>query len=152
MLLQKVEQFKHIEKDTYMKCLILMHPKYPKLWSQIKLHKQNNPIRPIMFFKNTLGETITKIINKNLPRLLNYKFEYSTSHRKELIDVLAEMQLTNDSLLVSFDVVNLYTNIPVEEYLIIFNENIKESNLTQKNANNRNNKGSSKSEFFHNQR
>jgi hypothetical protein len=103
-----------IQKNQKWK-LINLNPQPPTLRTFIKLHKPNNPIRPIINWHNTpaynLAKHIVKLLNENiqLPNSFNIR------NMNTLIEDLEHTQIDETTSPCSFDITNMYTNIPQDE-------------------------------------
>jgi hypothetical protein len=92
------------------------------LYGLPKIHKQSVPLRPVLAAYNTAPFKLSKWLVKILtPFSIN---EYSLKNSYHFAEVIADSQLDlKDSVLVSYDVESLFTNIPVTETInIIINE------------------------------
>lgn len=108
-----------IFNDNDRKSVINMKPKPPTLKSLIKIHKIDKPIRPIVNFKNAP----TYKIAKKLATLLNHKLElqntYTIKNNIDLVSKIKNLKIHNNETLISLDIKNLYTNIPIKETIDI---------------------------------
>ena len=98
-----------------------------KLYETIKVHKQGNPARPVVSMIDTpeynLAEFVDQIIKPYIP---NQFMLDSTFH---LLDKLKEFSPSPHQIMISFDVVSLFTNVPLEETInMIGNYIYKENN------------------------
>lgn len=101
------------------KCMIL-----PKMYGNIKTHKDNK-IRPITSNSgNTVGAQLNSILNEMLTRIFPVKSRHilNSSEMKNFID---NTVLPEEHILVSFDAVSMFTNIPTGLILKIVNKNLK---------------------------
>lgn len=111
-IINKLERNQKIE-SKFAKLLIIEDPVAPKAYGLPKTHKPGIPIRPIV---STIGSPCYKI-SKYLcsilkPMTLNSQYNIKNSFcLKEQLD---KMVLGQDDVLVSFDVVSLFTNIPLQ--------------------------------------
>lgn len=103
---------------------VVMNPQAPRLRSQPKIHKDGCPIRPIVNAINSPGYKLTKKLHDILKK--NYTFEnsFSIKNRSELINSINDLTIPNSAIFASFDIVNLYTNIPWRETLLIIQKNL----------------------------
>lgn len=93
--------------------LVTRNPITPRIYGLPKLHKQNIPLRPIV---STINSPVYKL-SKYLIQSLKYLTDNSTYNIKnsfQLKSILDTVTLKPDDILVSFDVVSLFTNIPVD--------------------------------------
>ena len=87
--------------------------KIPLLYGLPKLHKPGVPLRPIVSFVNSPSYNLSKY----LVHLLSPLVGSSSSHVRNSEDFARfarDLHLRDDDLLVSYDVVLLFTNVPVE--------------------------------------
>jgi len=97
----------------------------PQFYCLPKIHKENNPGRPIVSGNNSPTENLSKFVDKHLRPLVQNVPTYiqDTTHFLRKLNEI-ELQKPNPSdpnyhkpLLVTLDVKSLYTNIPHEEGL-----------------------------------
>ena len=98
-----------------------------KLYGTMKVHKQSNPARPVVSMIDTPEYNLAKFLDQIIkPYIPNQFMLDSTFH---LLDKLKELSPFPDQIMVSFDVVSLFTNVPLEETInIIGNYIYKENN------------------------
>jgi hypothetical protein len=89
-----------------------MIPKAPHLYGTIKLHKEHKPIRPIVNWRDNPGYKLTKYIATQLSEKLQLPYVYDVKDSIELIHNLENLQTDENTKLCSFDVTNMYRNIP----------------------------------------
>jgi hypothetical protein len=95
--------------------LKVMNASIPNLYGQIKLHKLEKSIRPVVANYTSptskLDKAITNIITKELMYIPNHTINDSI----ELTRELNGLAVTETHILASFDIVNLYANVPILE-------------------------------------
>lgn len=112
-------------EDNEIRKLIQTNPSAPFLRSQPKLHKKDLPVRVIVNYRNAptypLARHMLKIITEN------YKLENDKTIRNttQLIQHIKNIQVPDSATLLSFDVENMYTNIPVTETINIIQTNLQ---------------------------
>jgi hypothetical protein len=104
-----------------------MNPTAPSLHGTIKLHKPNTPIRPKINRKNAPAYELVKKLTKALHNYLNLPYTYNVCKSNHLMTDLNTIELNNDTRTCSFDIENMYTNIPTKDIINIIN-NILEIN------------------------
>ena len=90
----------------------------PRLYELPKIHKEGVPLRSIV---SNIGAS-TYQLSKQLSGFLNPLTGKSAHHVKNsfhFIEILKSLKIKPDDLMVSFDVVSLFTKVPVEESLIL---------------------------------
>ena len=105
-----------------------MNPKLPELYSLPKLHKPNTPMRPIVTFINTPTEKLSKCINNFFSKIIQYKPKHAVLNSKEITNEISNTTLPKSYILASFDITNLYTNVPLQDTIDI-TKNILKDNL-----------------------
>ena len=100
-----------IDNDT-LEYLIPEKPRAGRFYLLPKIHKENNPGRPIVSANGHPTEKISEFVDYHL----RSHVEALSSHIKDTTDYLRKMESLNplppDTILVSMDVTSLYTNIP----------------------------------------
>lgn len=94
---------------------------FPKMYLLPKIHKNNIPLRPIVSFIGSPVYQLTKYLSK----LINYAFdkdEFYTKNSFEIVTHLQGFQIPPNYVLVSLDVVSLFTNIPTDLTIKILTE------------------------------
>jgi hypothetical protein len=95
--------------------LTIMNPKSPQLYGLTKIHKDNNPMRPVVSYVNSPAYLLAKYLNTLILEVTQFKPKYGLKNSMELCQYLKEQTPPKNALLVSFDVKSLFTNVPVEE-------------------------------------
>ncbi|XP_075162990.1 uncharacterized protein LOC142235613 [Haematobia irritans] len=84
--------------------------KSPELYGLPKIHKEGTPLRPISSSMNVPCYQLSKYIGSILKNIIS--IEYNTVNSLNLKQKLKSVILEDDDIIVSFDVVSLFTNIP----------------------------------------
>ena len=94
------------------------------LYGNVKTHKQNYPLRPIISQVLTptyqLAKTLNSIITPYMPS------KYSLKSTNEFIDLIHSNQ--NTGILASLDVVSLFTNVPIDTTIDIILKHVYNNN------------------------
>lgn len=83
----------------------------PKFYGLPKIHKDGCPLRPITSTMGAVGYQVSNIFHLIL-KIVFPRTEYHIKDSYELIKFLKEVRLCSYDVLVSFDVVSMYTSIP----------------------------------------
>ncbi|XP_065356466.1 uncharacterized protein LOC135962995 [Calliphora vicina] len=83
----------------------------PELYGLPKIHKDGIPLRPISASMKVPCYSLSKYIGTILRNIVSPK--YNIQNSVELKRKLESVSLENDDIMVSFDVVSLFTNIPI---------------------------------------
>jgi hypothetical protein len=90
-----------------------MNPKAPNIRALIKLHKPNAPIRPIVNWQHAPAYKLARYISDKLKAILELPYTFNIKNSQQLINDLCNTTEYNQNLrLASFDITNMYTNIP----------------------------------------
>jgi hypothetical protein len=101
------------------KYLMQIKPQAPNMNVRIKLHKENEPIRPVV--NNTQAPTykIAKYRNKWLPSQIQLYNTYITHNSTQLATELKKLNINEYSRMITLDIKDLYVNIPIKEIIRI---------------------------------
>ena len=100
-----------------------------RLYGLAKVHKNNVPVRPVLSMPGSAYYKVAEYIAKCLSVIPECKINAST---KIICDSLKTMKLGDDEEIVSFDVVSLYTNVPVMEAIDVCTEKLYECPVDQR--------------------
>ena len=97
------------------KKLLLMNPKTPLLYCLPKLHKTYCPARPVLSYIGSPASDLSSWLASTLPTLIDFSEPFAIKYSFPLTHKLSKVPLTPTSLLVSFDVSNLFPSIPPDD-------------------------------------
>lgn len=117
--------------DCQIKNLQVKNPTIPRLYGLPKIHKPNIPIRPIVAFNNAPAYKVSKFLNYFVRKHFTFENNRSVKNTSELVNKIQHSEIRNNSRLISFDVTNLFTNVPVQETIDIVTANLLKSKLTK---------------------
>jgi hypothetical protein len=83
------------------------------------LHKQGNPIRPVVNNINEPAYKLAKYLAKTLQEHIQLKYQYNVKNLTTLAHDLTHMKINDKHRLITFDIKDLYVNIPTKETLKI---------------------------------
>jgi hypothetical protein len=92
------------------------HSKPLHLYGLPKIHKPDIPLRPIVSSNGSPCYALAGFLHKILAPLVSNTDSF-VKNSEHFIQLLKDINLRNGDILVSFDVVSLFTNVPVEEVL-----------------------------------
>jgi hypothetical protein len=99
----------------------------------IKIHKTESPIRPVVNWKNAPAYKLAKMLVGVLQTHTLLPYGFNVKNTTHLISDLTDIPYDHNLRLASFDITNMYTNIPTNELLRILNsacnKNYIEENL-----------------------
>ncbi|KFD68190.1 hypothetical protein M514_19672 [Trichuris suis] len=106
--------------------------KCPELYCLPKIHKPGNPFRPIISNVGSATSGIGSYVSRIIRPLTGNK-NSSTLNSKEFVRQIREIELQEDDMLVSYDVKDLFTSIPLSyTYNIIFEALDTDSSLKER--------------------
>ena len=113
-LFQNLYYNDYVTKKQYNN-LTNFHPNCPIFYGIPKIHKPNNPLRPIVSQINGPTSRVSKYVDKLLTVAEN-QIPYLLKDTTAFLNLIENhKQVTPNTLLVTLDVTSLYTNIPQEE-------------------------------------
>jgi hypothetical protein len=89
-----------------------MNPRAPHIHGTIKLHKQENPVSTIVNWKVSPGYKLVKHLNIILNNTLQLPNAFNVQNTNILAQSLNQIEINENTQLCSFDIENMYTNIP----------------------------------------
>lgn len=104
------------------------YSKPPHIYGVPKIHKNEVPLRPIVSSINSPNYELSKFL---LP-ILNPLFGYENSHIKnsyDFINILNETVIHKNDHIVSYDVISLFTNIPIDEMMTVIKTKLENDNM-----------------------
>ena len=117
---------KYFKKVTNYQELILSGSQPGKLYGIAKVHKTNVPLRPVVPTVGTpeykLAKYLDNLIKPHIPDT------YLLRSTENFIERLKECPCNNKNTMVSFDVVSLFTNVPLAETIELVIERLYDNN------------------------
>lgn len=80
----------------------------------IKNHKNNTPLRPIVNTRSSMGYTAAKYVTSLLTQVRDEGSKYNVLNSRQACEKLKQTNILPDEKFYSFDIVSMFTNIPVE--------------------------------------
>lgn len=111
---------KYLKKIENSSSLIPSGSQPGKLYGMAKIHKQNVPLRPVVSMIQTPEYHLAKFLDSIIKPYIPDK--YLLRSTEEFIEKLKQIPCNNSKTVVSFDVVSLYTNVPLTETIDIIIE------------------------------
>jgi hypothetical protein len=120
--------FNYKNNINYHTRLYPFKPAAPKLTGLPKIHKPNIPIRPLINFKTAPTYHIAKIIDKILRSKIKLNNTYNVKNGYETILKLQQIKANSNTKMVSYDISNMYTNIPINKTIKIIKNTLEKQN------------------------
>ena len=134
-LIKILKRFKEYEYISYYEYLKL-YPDYfdmPRVYALIKVHRINNPARlicpytehPLSKFSKFISDLITPIIKTS---------KYSLKDSRQFVGEIQKLKLNDNDIMVSLDIVNLFTNVPISFTLNIIENKLNSDRKFKRNS------------------
>ena len=131
--LTKLNKDSKIKEDQY-KYLYPTSEATPRLHNTPKIHKANNPLRPIVDYTGSIGYNTSKALADLLGPLVSIT-EHHVKNSKELAEELSSFTLEQEDIFTSHDVVSVFTKTPMQETLTIIRERLEKDLDLKKKTN-----------------
>ena len=89
-------------------------PTAPKLTIQLKTHKGNQPIRPVINNTPAPAYRTAKYINKKLQHLIQLPNTYNTVNSQYIATELTTLMTTDKMKMITLDITDMYVNLPID--------------------------------------
>ena len=90
----------------------------PRFFGQPKIHKPDVPLRPIVASRGSPTYNTARHLTKILHPLVG-RTPHHITNSSQFVDIIKDLKLSQSDILVSFDVVSLFINIPTKEACLI---------------------------------
>nr|XP_027223798.1 uncharacterized protein LOC113815979 [Penaeus vannamei] len=99
------------------------------LYGLPKVHKNRTPLRPIVSSINTFNYNLAKFLVKIIqPLTIN---EYTTANTLDFVEEIKQLNIEDSTVMASFDVESLFTNVPLSETTQIITDTISDESISQ---------------------
>lgn len=95
-----------------------------QMYGLIKIHKENHPVRPITSACASPGFKLSKFFTKLLSDIFSEN-GFHILRSTDITEKIKNTKINNDEILASFDVVSMFTNIPIDLMLSIIQKEEK---------------------------
>jgi hypothetical protein len=106
-----------------------LNPSAPTIRGQLKVHKDNCPVRPVINWQNAPAYKLAKLLNKLIATYIPLPYVYNVKNTVQLMKDLTEIPYNQELKLISFDIDNTYPNIPTDKLINIIKEMCSEQAL-----------------------
>jgi len=107
-----------IPKDEKWK-YINLNPEAPSIRGLVKIHKEDSPIGPIISWKNVPAYKLAKVLVEKHQTYIALLYTFNVKNTTHLIHDLFDIPCDQNLKFASFDITNMYTNIPTSELVTI---------------------------------
>jgi hypothetical protein len=131
-LIQKtLQQCNLIVDKQKIKYLIQKKPSPPTLKAQLKLHKPNIPICPVISNMQAPSYKVAKHLVKILNKHLTLNNQYNVVNSTNLTIDLSKLNINDNHKLITYDIKDVFVNVPTEETLLITKSMLLKNNNPQ---------------------
>jgi hypothetical protein len=102
------------------------------LKAQLKVHKEGIPIRPVINNRTVPAYKLAKYMTKILDQHITLDNQYNITNSTNLANDLIKLEITDTHKLITFDIKDLYVNIPIQETINIAQKRMAKNNDPQK--------------------
>jgi hypothetical protein len=102
-----------------------LNPSAPSIKGLIKLHKQGLPIRPVVNWRNAPAYQLSRLFTQEINNIAPLPYIFNVKNTTDLLQKLQNTPMAPHFTLVSLDITNLYSNIPVKETRTILADTVK---------------------------
>jgi hypothetical protein len=106
-----------------------MNPKAPYIFGNIKLQKADQPIRPIVNWRNSPGYKLEVHVAKLLKHTMRLPNAFNVQNSKMLMNSLKQLEVHPNVKVCSFDIKNMYTSIPINKLVNIIHRSLTHNNI-----------------------
>ena len=120
--LKKLLKDGKISKDTYLRLRVSADgSRTPLFYGTVKVHKPDKPLRPIVSAVGAATYNISKFVAGHLRKYVQDAPSFIID-TKDFVDKLKDIRVSDDEILVSFDVKSLFTSVPVQDAIDVIRE------------------------------
>ena len=121
-------------EDTIYKKMYPTGASSPKLYGLPKIHKKNNPLRPIMSSRSTVTYGMAKELARILKPLTGNTIHH-VNNSSEFADDIKKIKLEEGECIIPYDVSALFTSIPVQSAIQVTKKKLEQDTELQKRNN-----------------
>jgi hypothetical protein len=96
-----------------------LYPTPPTIRGLIKVHKEGSPVMPFINWTNAPAYKIAKLLVKKLEAFIPLPNVLNVRNSTHLITDLKEIPIDSDLRFASFDIADMYSNIPTKDLINI---------------------------------
>jgi hypothetical protein len=96
-----------------------LNPSTPTIRGLPKIHKTESPIRPVINWQNARGYKLAKLLTKLLSLHIPLPYAFNVKNSVQVMNDLLDIPFTPNLSFVSFDIENMYSNVPTDDLLVI---------------------------------
>lgn len=124
-----INKCSNLFNETTKRYLKPINARAPQLTGLPKIHKENMPMRPVVNYTSAPGYRVSKKLEQIIKHGLKIRNNNSVKNSYEFIEKMKTVELSPNHKLVSFDVTNLYTNVPVDKTVTVLKNILSETGI-----------------------
>jgi hypothetical protein len=94
---------------------INLNPSAPTIKGLIKLHKADQPIRPVVNWRNAPAYKLAKLLSQKVHDLSPLPYTFNINNTADLIEQLKQTPITPYTRFTSLHISNMYANVPIKD-------------------------------------
>jgi len=98
----------------------------------MKIQKTDSPIRPVVNWLNAPAYKLAKMLARKLQTYLPLPYDFKLKNSVQLIDILRKIPFHPNLQFVSFDITNMYSNVPTDDLINIIDSMCDQHNISSK--------------------
>jgi len=103
----------------------------PTLKAQLKLHKTDIPICPVINNRTAPTYKLARYLTKTLDHYISLNNYFNVTNSTNLANGLTKLEINENHRMISFDIKDLYVNTPIDETLSIIKTKLLQNNNIQ---------------------
>jgi hypothetical protein len=123
-----------VPQDTKWK-LINLNPSPSNIHGLIKIHNPDSPIRPIINWRNAPAYKLAQHISRIFTAYNILPYAFNTNNTVHLMEDLLQVNINQHTRFASFDITNMYTNIPTQQIpkilTLLYKQNVIDKQLSR---------------------
>lgn len=124
-----------VNEEYFTLKLHVSNPIIPRLYTQLKLHKQGRKVRPITPNNDAATEKLAIwLLNKFNSLAISFETA-SIKNNIEFVNKIKDVEIADNEIQVSFDVESLFPNIPIDITLVILENWLNDNHVDRKEVN-----------------
>ena len=104
------------------------------MYGSPKIHKPDTPLRPIVDYTGTIAYRLSRDLADLLKPLVG-KTVYHAGNSCQLTAAMRQLTIEDDEMLVSYDVVSLFTKTPIDQALVIIDQRLRDDQTLKDRTN-----------------
>ena len=97
----------------------------PKFYGLPKIHKKNIPLRPIVSSIGSVAYGVAKVLAKIIKPLMGCS-QHHVNNSQQFVEEMKELKLEEGECITSYDVVALFTSIPIPSALEVMKKKLEQ--------------------------